>query len=270
MNTKNLFLFLLIILTSVIFSSCTKVINIDLKDSESLYVIEGEVNKGDLVHYVSITKSTKFSDINNFPTVSGAVVVLSDDIGNSEVLSEVSPGKYASISILGVEGRIYTLSVKIEGKEFISSSTMPSQVNFDTMAFIDSDFGGDGGKISIPIRQDPAGINNYYRFDMSVSRFKDNKGWVRDSMILIQDDQFSDGLISQQPLFGSLGSFFTNDTCTVSMMCVDKNVYKYFFSLSLNSPGGAATPANPVSNISGGCLGYFTAQTKQSIKIVVP
>lgn len=269
MKTKNQILFLLTILTSVIFSSCTKVINIDLKDSQSLYVIEGEVNSGELVHFVTITKSIKFSDINSFPAVSAAVVVLSDDIGNSEVLSEVSPGKYASTSILGVEGRTYTLSVKIDGKEFVSSSTMPAQINLDTVAFIDIDFKGVSGKIPVPIRQDPAGIKNYYRFDMYVNRFEKNKGWERDSLILVQDDEFSDGLVSQQPLFGSIGSFMPNDSCKVNMMCIDKNVYKYFFSLNLNSPGGSATPANPVSNISGGCLGYFAAQTKQSLTFVV-
>ncbi len=270
MKTNYLFVSIFAIVAVGIFSSCTKVITLDLKNSDPLYVVEGEVNKGELIHSVNITKSVKFSEVNNFPAVSGALVVLSDNAGNSEVLSEVSPGKYSSSSILGVEGRAYTLSVKIEGKEFVATSTVPQQVNLDYLYFLEGGFGGAGEKVPVPIRQDPAGISNFYRFNMSVSRFEENNGWENDSTILIQDDAFSDGLISQQPLFGSLGFFMPNDTCKLTMMCVDKNVYKYFYSLSLNSPNGAATPANPVSNFSGGCLGYFTAQTKQTVTVIVP
>lgn len=260
-----------IILAFVFFvSSCTKVINIDLKDSEPQYVIEGEVNKGDSIHTISITQSVLFSATNMFPTVSGATVILSDDQNNSEVLTEFTPGKYKTAHLIGVEGRTYTLTVQIGDKIFSSSSTMPQQVNLEMIYFFDDTFGNQGGKIAIPIRQDPAGVQNNYKFDVFVSRYKNNKGWERDSAILIQNDDFSDGVITQEPLFGTLGAFYPNDTCRFIMTCIDKNVYKYFYSLSLNQQGGAATPANPVTNISGGCLGYFAAQTKQVLEVVVP
>lgn len=269
MSLKKVFFTLVPIYLFSFISSCTKVINIDLKDSEPKYVVEGEVNKGELNHIITITQTIKFSETNSFPKVSGAIVTLSDNVGNSEILTEISAGKYMSSTILGVEGNTYTLSIKINEKEFISISTMPYQVNLDQMTFIEASFGSDGGKVAIPIRQDPAGIKNYYRFDIAVSRFSKNEGWIRDSSIIIQDDEFSDGVITQQPIFGTIGAFMPNDTCRVSMMCIDENVYKYFYSLSLNSEGGAATPANPISNFSGGCLGYFTAQTKQTFEVVV-
>ncbi len=270
MKIKNIFYIALVFAITSVVSSCTKVITLDLKDSETLYVIEGAVNKGELIHFVNISQSIKFSTLNSFPTVSGAVVVMSDDNGNSEVLVEVSPGKYATSSILGVEGRTYTLSVKIDGKEFLSTSTMPTQVNLDLLYFIPDSFGGGEGKIAIPIRQDPLGVVNKYKFDISVSRFKENKGYEMDSAIIVQDDQFSDGEISQQPIFGSLGAFFPNDTIRLYTSCIDQNVYQYFYSLSLNGPNGAATPSNPVTNFTGGCLGYFSAQTKQFTEVIVP
>lgn len=269
MKNKRIYTLSLLLLVFVI-TSCTKVIDLDLKDSDPLYVIEGVVNKDDSVHIVSITQSVLFSTTNDFPTVSGAIVTISDNLSNSEVLTEIAPGKYATEHLLGVEGRTYTLTVEVGGKVFVSSSTIPQQVNLETVFFIDDSFAGNGGKIAIPIRLDPAGINNYYKFDMFVSRITKNKGWERDSAIIVQNDDFSDGLLSQEPIFGSLGAFMPNDTCRLIMTCVDENVYKYFYSLSLNQQGGAATPANPLSNISGGSLGYFTAQTKQQFDIVVP
>jgi hypothetical protein len=56
------------------------------------------------------------------------------------------------------------------------------------------------------------------------------------------------------------------------MNCVDKNVYDYFFTLSGvtgNNGFQTATPANPVSNISNGALGYFSAHTTQRVKVEV-
>ena len=64
----------------------------------------------------------------------------------------------------------------------------------------------------------------------------------------------------------------SGDTLRVDMMCIDQPVYKYWYSL-LNSATGAnnnATPANPVTNISGDALGYFSAQTFDTKTIKVP
>jgi hypothetical protein len=87
---------------------------------------------------------------------------------------------------------------------------------------------------------------------------------------MIQNDDFANGVETNQPIFGNLGAYYVGDSCRFTMMCIDENIYKYFYSLTLNGPGGAATPANPVSNIEGEyVLGYFSAQTKQTLTFVV-
>jgi hypothetical protein len=249
--------------------SCTKVIDIDLVKADPKYVIEGLINKDDTVHVVSISQSVPFSSTNIFPMVSGAIVSIFDNLGNTEVLTELSPGKYVTFNLLGVEGRTYTLTVEVNGRLFTATSTMPYQVNLDMLYFLSTGFGASSGKVIVPIRQDPAGIQNNYKFDVFVKRVGKST-WDRDESVLVQNDELSDGLVSQQPLFGSLGGFLPNDSCKVSMSCIDNAVYKYFYSLSLNGDGGAATPANPISNISGGCLGFFSAQTQQLLLELVP
>ena len=65
----------------------------------------------------------------------------------------------------------------------------------------------------------------------------------------------------------------SGDQVTVDMLCLDPAVYKYWYSLDRGATGGGisgATPANPVTNISGGALGYFSAHTLQSKTMVVP
>jgi hypothetical protein len=217
-----------------------------------------------------LSKSKTFSSDNQFDNVSNAVVSISDDLNNVEVLSEVSPGIYRTSNLLGQEGVSYTLSVQVEGNSFTSTSIMPMQVILDSLIFIPSSFGGEGGKIIVPSRFDPPVIQNNYKFDVSISRFKENEGWVRDSAIMIQNDDFANGVETNQPIFGDLGAYYVGDSCRFTMMCIDENIYKYFYSLILNGPGGAATPANPVSNIDGEyVLGYFSAQTKQTLEFVV-
>jgi hypothetical protein len=47
----------LLLFISQIVSSCTKVIDVDIKDQEANFVVEGFVTLGDLTHRVSITKT---------------------------------------------------------------------------------------------------------------------------------------------------------------------------------------------------------------------
>jgi hypothetical protein len=263
---------IVVLVSLVLFGSCQKVIQLDLKDAATYMVIEGEVNADDSVHTVRLSNSKSFSSDNVFEAITGATVVLSDDLNNSEVLTEVESGVYKTINFKAIEGRTYYLEVTSNGKKYTANSTIPHRVVLDSMSFIPDGLSSKGGLIPIPKRFDPAGVKNSYRFEMYVKRIddKDNLGWYRDSAILIQNDDFADGVETNQPLFGNIGDFYVGDSCRVTMMCIDESIYKYFYSLTLNGPGGAATPANPVSNIVGeNVLGYFSAQTKQTIELEV-
>jgi len=56
----------------------------------------------------------------------------------------------------------------------------------------------------------------------------------------------------------------------IELHSIDPGVYKYWYSLDQGADGGSsASPANPVSNISGGALGYFSAQAVREMKLVV-
>ena len=174
-NKINNFQIVALLLSSLLFVSCEKVIDIDMKDSKSTIVIEGEINEGDSLHTIRITKSSLFGGSNTFPNVKGAVVTIYDDQGNSEVLTEVSEGVYSSIQfkIKGIEGRTYSLNVESEGKVYTSSSTIPKRVNLDYILLIDNNFAGNGAKTPVPVRQDPAGIQNNYLFKLYIKRAKE-------------------------------------------------------------------------------------------------
>ncbi|CAN0174903.1 unnamed protein product, partial [Chrysoparadoxa australica] len=158
---KKLALFLV---ASTALFGCQEVIDLELKSSEPQYVIEAIVTAGEVEHFVKITKTVDFDQTNDFPEVADAVVILSDDQGNSENLIEDSAGYYSSVAFPGVEGRTYTLTVEHEGKRFEAKCSIPFQATLDTVAFIDNSGFGASGFLMVPLYQDDPNARNYYGF----------------------------------------------------------------------------------------------------------
>src|SRR5687767_13594216 len=113
-SISNYIVLLMLVLTA---SSCQKVVDIDLNESNPVLVIEGNISDQPGPHIIKLTKTVNFDDPNNFPGVSGAVVTLSDDAGNSQILTETSPGIYQTTPSAGQPGSLYKLKVLHDGKE---------------------------------------------------------------------------------------------------------------------------------------------------------
>jgi hypothetical protein len=241
------------------FASCTKVIDVDINDKDPKYVIEGFVTLGETTHRVSITKSQNLSESSVTPTVDNAIVVLSDDLGNSQTMSLVAPGIYEVSSYPVSEGRTYSLSVNIASEVFVASGKMMQDVVLDTLETFAFSFGPTSLNALVPVRQDPGGIDNYYKFNIFANQ-------IAKPGIFIQEDAFNDGNLMMEPIFAD--GIESGDTVNVEMFGIDESVFKYFYTLQQNEQG--ATPANPTSNFSGGCLGYFSVRTKSVKQIVIP
>ncbi|HEV8084071.1 MAG TPA: DUF4249 family protein [Chitinophagaceae bacterium] len=264
---KNIVTFPVFIIFFLIFSSCEKVINIDLKKAESKYVIEAYVSNEPGDCKVHITQTVNFSDPADFPGVPGAVVTMQDDNNTPVALVETGYGMYESKDINGTEDHTYSLLVKVNGQVFTSVSQMPKQVNFDSLSIVDFRSFDGNRKFANVTFDDPSGKGNAYRF-------LQYKNEILNKNIFVLNDDFTDGRINN-----SLLTYFdrtyeerieTGDSIKVEMQCVDFAVYKFFSSLSQSSTGSSdnVSPGNPVSNIQGGALGYFSAYTKQK-KIVL-
>lgn len=250
--------FIFFIITFIIISSCKKVINVDLNNAAPQIVIEGSVTNSSAAQ-VLISKSVKFSDSNTFPTVSGAVVTIADNLNNSYPLAETQPGVYTNSSLTGVPGRTYHLTVNTGGTVYTATSTMPAQVFMDTVLTDEIIFGNKTIKIVQPQYTDPASVANYYWFVETIKQTVNKK-------IFVWDDNLTNGGISTRPLIEADSTINTGDTVQVEMRCIDKNIYHYVRGLE-DLQNNASTPANPDTNISGGALGYFSAHTRQVNKI---
>lgn len=247
----------------LLLSACTKVIDVDLNSQDPMIVIEANISDQPGPYTVSITQTVNFSETNSFPTVSGAVVIISDDAGNTETLVETSAGIYQTTTTQGVPGRTYYLNVTANGKTYTAQSKMPALVTLDTLLLEQSLLFGSESYLVIPLYQDPPGKGNTYRCLETI-----NNERVDESFLF--NDDFSDGLINGQPILNFTDSVGTGDTIAIELQCIDKPVYLYFFSLQQTTSGQTGAPANPVSNISNDALGYFNAHTSRTRFVVIP
>jgi hypothetical protein len=260
-NRHGIFLFI------ILFSSCQKVVNLNLKNTTPQLVIQGEITDSPGPYTISISQTVDFYADNVFPGISGAIVKISDSDGITDSLTETSKGVYSTHTLTGKPGNTYSLSVSLQNVQYTAVSTMPSVVSFDSLTIL-TNSGFNQKRINAVVNfQDPAGVPNYYEFLEYINGqpFRNN--------IFVLSDRLSDGKYISSTLRTDSSYINTGDRVDVKMYTIDENIFNYFLQLRQSSGTGAfnstASPANPTSNISGGALGYFSAQTVQTKSIIV-
>jgi hypothetical protein len=258
---------LLALLASV--SACEKVIDIEVRESDTQYVIEGVITNEPGACYVYLSRTLPFHAENNFEQVGGATVTIKDN-GLETVLSETSPGVYRAATLTGIPGHRYELVAKINDKVFNATCTMPQAIRLDTLYIAPGPFGQ--FQFATLAYTDPTGIQNNYRFVQYVNGSKDPH-------IFWGNDEFTDGQKVVTQLDTGVDkkddprNINSGDKVTIEMLGLDEVIYKYWYSLQSgggDGGGSSAAPANPVTNIKGGALGYFSAQTIDRRTVIAP
>jgi hypothetical protein len=252
-------------------TGCEKVIEMDLNTADKKFVVEANITDKAGTARVIISQTINFDEPNDFPPVTGAIVTVQEVGGPLYAFTESSPGNYTANSLTAVSGKTYTLTVNIGGANFSAASTMPSRINLDTIYVSDELIFTETRKIVNAVFNDPPGLGNSYRFIQYVNG-------VKEKQILIRNDDYSDGRTITNKLFyfseddEETRNIESGDQVIVDMQCIDPVIYKYWYSLDRSSTGGSgqATPSNPVTNLTGGALGYFSAHTLQTKIMVVP
>ncbi|HTB52632.1 MAG TPA: DUF4249 domain-containing protein [Ferruginibacter sp.] len=256
-----------------ILGSCKKVITLDLGSVPPKYVIEGTITDSVGTAQVLISQTKDFYSNNNFIGITGAIVTVTDDSGVVTTFVATDSGVYQSATLVGQQNHSYTLNVNIAGQLFSAVSTMPVKVPFDSL-FITTDASfGSSKKVANVQYKDPLGKGNSYRFVEYING-------IEQQTIYAGNDDYTDG----NKVTIELNNFGADDTTTynkkivsgdsvkVDMQCIDKSVYEYWYSLDQSATGSSqsAAPGNPVTNMQGGALGYFSANTLQTKSVVAP
>jgi len=263
MNIPNHRLITIAILLSL---SCKKVIQVDLNNASPQVVITGEVTNTTGPYQVSISRTVNFSDLNQFPPVANALVIIADNKGLTDTLTTTTPGIYTTHpGWQGAPGTTYTLHVTIDSATYSASSTMPNPVPLDSVGFEDDARFRKTRLQAVPYFQDPSGIHNFYYFTETINGVPRNRDFIF-------DDRLSDGKYIHQPLKDDSTRLQVGDNLLLSMSCIDSAVYSYLNTLQQNtnpSQAQSTAPSNPNTNLSGGALGYFNAHTIQYKQVFV-
>lgn len=260
---------LILSLVLLVGTSCEKVIQVKLNSADKKLVIDAQLTDVPGTCMVTLSRTKEFSASNALEGVSGAEVEIVGTGGERFTLTEVENGVYRNDAAKGAPGNTYELRIKVDGKAYTAQSTMPQYITFDSLYAEKQGFFGDDMIFANVAFQDPEGQRNYYRFVQHINDYK-IPGFF------LMDDDLSDGKFIRSTLFYFLDDdkepVKSGDVFTVEMQVIDEAVYKYWFSLQQSSTGNSssAAPANPVSNIVGDALGYFSAHTKQVKTTVAP
>lgn len=266
---RNLYTLLLLLLTL----SCQKEIELDYRDIEPVVSIEGRVTNEQV--YVLITRTRSMNDSVKSRGIGGAVVTISSEDGTEQLVYDARDGYYRPASgMKGVPGRTYRLDVTLDGHQYAASSTMPRQAPIVSTQFIWQSLLDNGMLMYEMWASDPEpDVRNYYwyRVDRRAKDPKvrqkqgtdayrwssfDDRGAINARIyrdIMCVNEEMMDGQDIEDDQLKSI--LFDGDTITLQLMTIDRAMFEYYQSLSVGQRMGA----NPISNISGGCLGYFAA-----------
>lgn len=250
----------------ILFASCEDVIEIDLNDMEPKLVVDALISL-DNQCVVKLSKTTDYFSEQSNPMVSDAVVILDDNAGTIVTLREIEPGVYSDESMLGKQKTTYTLKIISEGKEYNSTATIPQLVSIDSLSYKynDEELFYDFGYVVKCHFPEPLEIENYYR----IKTYNLNDETKADDSEFIFDDDLFNG--NNVEIAWEDEVFQLNDSVVVELYTLDLSTYDYYktlFQIS-GSESFMSTPANPVTNISNGALGYFGAYTISRATIVI-
>lgn len=252
-----------------LFWGCEEVIYPDLKTTTPQYVIEANLTNKNGGAYVAVSQTANFNVTSTFNGISGAKVTITGDMLPTTTLTERHKGIYTHPFLRGMPNGRYSLAVNINGETFTAECQMPKIVVLDSVFAGQITFFNSPQIFTYVRFQDPKGLGNFYRF-------KQYQNGLYDNQISVADDDLFDGKLVNESLrprnTSDENKLKKGDTVTVEFMTISQPVYKYWTSANTGGATGdsnVASPSNPVTNIVGGALGYFSAHTIQSKSYVI-
>lgn len=265
--------FCVLLLTGlVVVTACKKEIDMDYHEVAPLVMIEGRITNEGVS--VLVTRTRNMNDSVHGKGLSGASVYIETDGGGELLVFDSSTGYYLSPSgMTGQAGKTYRMAVDFEGAHYEASSAMPPAVAITSAGFKWQPLLNDRMLFFSIEATDPQPYQqNYYwcRIDRQTTNLWllehadlsepyrwtvfDNRGAVpgkivHDFMCMTEEAAEKDEEDNRRSLL------YDGDVLTLTLMTIDRSTYDYYQSLKAGQRGGA----NPKSNITGGCLGYFTA-----------
>lgn len=249
------------IISPLIFLSCKKEIDIDYREADSRYVVEGSLSNSGTEVRVSKTNAMDNNSISS--EVDNATVVVTGDDGTSATVPFIRNGYYRMSKLKGIPGVIYTLSVDVDGHHFTSTSTMQRAIIRSVKDEEYPKFRLIWKKMlnqrylwgDLRVQDIPNETNFYFMhiyrngigYRWAVMKDEKNPNKELQQLFTFYRDGANDSDVLQE-----------GDELKIIVRAIDERAYNYLYSMQQMS----STATNPVENFTGGCLGYFSAHSE--------
>lgn len=241
MRTHTPYIFLLLLLLF----SCRKDVRPEIPDYTQKVVIEGSIETGSAA-LVFLSYSIPYFGEFDFSSpekafIKGALVTVSDGI-TTDTLRELDPNTgyiYTGSKLIGAEGRVYTINVTVNNKNYETQSRILTPVRLDTVYFINSS--SDSLGYLGQMFKDPEGRGDCYRW---FAKRLNRDLFYSAPLNSVFDDKFIDGQyygftynrgIQPNP-FGEYtvdlerGYYKRGDTVVVKFCRIGRREYDFWFT----------------------------------------
>jgi len=121
---SKLSFYLSLCLGLLFFSSCEKVIEIELNEADRRTIIEANLSLEDSTFTATVSKTAAYFAAESISFIEDAQLTLTDGAGNFVDVPSTGAGVY-SMNYIAVAGQTYTLTVNAEGKTYTATSFLP-------------------------------------------------------------------------------------------------------------------------------------------------
>ena len=268
------------VIIAAILISCEEVVDIDLNNADPAFVAEAQIFK-DSIALVRLSTTFSYFSGDEPSYIENAIIRISNGT-LSEELSYWGNGYYRGSLIKGKEGIKYDIEIIHDGITYTGSSTMPMQSEITAVRYsknnnqnIFNPYGETMYVIDVDFIDEPE-KDNYYmiRYILDGEVLEGSYYVLNEKSAVNGTFEISDiNPANSDTIRFSEWMFYEGGLVEVQVVSIDKPVYDYFVQLNdilfwkrrFNPP----SPYNPVSNISNGALGYFSAWSFDSRKIIL-
>ena len=252
---KGLRYLLLLLLPGILLSSCEQEVMLDLEEGEPRIVIEGWVDDKPGPYEFMVRRSGDFFGTAEEIPVTGALIVVSDDMGGVDTLHEMWPGHYFTNHIQGVQEHNYTVEAWVEGEYYRAENYLPriNPFSFALPFYSDTLVFGEGYYILVGA-DEPAGVGDFYQFRI----YRNDSLFSGPGDVFFSDDRIVDG---QETVFIFPYPHELGDTVVVEVRGISNLTYDFLITYfqQLNGGGGpfGSPPDNLITNWDNDALGFF-------------
>lgn len=258
--------------------ACEDVIEVELQNEASRIAIEAFIE--DLSSpQVVVSRTKAYNDQTRTERVTNAVVRIQDNsVPPRSALLVAQDGAYTTATpFLGEVGKVYTLSVEVDGRTYTASDSLKRNSPLDSIK-VTRNFDTDKHYSVFIFAPEQAGMGDNYRWVV----YLDDQPLLHPSFLAMAQDVLVDGsyIDRAQILNGQFAAFVMGTKIVdgsrvrVRQMSISQAYYRYLVQLQQVSQGQglfSPPPANVPTNFDNGAVGFFRASSvAESADVVAP